>query len=67
MEIKKIDVYHLDIPLTAHYHMSGGRVMKHVDTTIVKITTKSGITGWGESCPWGPNYLPGHGKGSGLA
>ena len=63
MKIRKIDVYRVEIPLTVEYGMSGGRTWKTLDSTIVGITTESGIVGWGESCPWGPNYLPGHARG----
>lgn len=60
MKIVKIDVYQVEIPLTVEYGMSGDRIWKKLDSTIVRITTGTGIVGWGESCPWGVNYLPGH-------
>ena len=63
MKIKKIDVYQVDIPLTVEYGMSGGRIWTALDSTIVAVTTQSDIVGWGESCPWGANYLPGHAAG----
>ena len=63
MKIVKIDVYKINIPLTVEYCMSGGRIWRALDSTIVGITTQSGVVGWGESCPWGVNYLPGHAGG----
>ncbi len=63
MKIRRIDIYRVEIPLTVEYGMSGGRVWRSLDATIVGVTTESGIIGWGESCPWGPNYLPGHAGG----
>lgn len=63
MKIQAIDIFQVDIPMSHQYTMSGGRVWNSLDTTIVKITTENGLIGWGESCPWGPNYLPGHAKG----
>ena len=63
MKIKRIDVYKVDIPLTVEYGMSGGRIWTTLDSTIVAITTQNDIVGWGESCPWGANYLPGHAAG----
>lgn len=63
MKIEKIDLYRVNIPLTVEYGMSGDRIWKDLDSTIVAITTQSGVVGWGESCPWGVNYLPGHAGG----
>ena len=34
-----------------------------LDSTLVKIETDTGFTGWGESCPFGPIYLPAHALG----
>jgi L-alanine-DL-glutamate epimerase-like enolase superfamily enzyme len=31
---------------------------------VVEITTDTGVTGWGESCPFGLNYLEGFGGGA---
>ncbi|SDO55402.1 mandelate racemase/muconate lactonizing enzyme family protein [Desulforhopalus singaporensis] len=59
MEIVRIDVYRVDIPMLHQYTMSGGRTWNRLDSTVVKVVTRSGFVGWGESCPWGPNYLPG--------
>ena len=58
MKIKKIALYQVDIPLSVEYKVSGGRVRTSQDSTVVSIETDEGITGWGESCPWGTNYLP---------
>jgi L-alanine-DL-glutamate epimerase-like enolase superfamily enzyme len=70
MEIARIAVYQADLPVPGGaYHMSGGRAYPALDTTLVKIETDKGLTGWGESCPFGPVYLPAHALGvrSGLA
>ncbi len=63
MKIAKIEVYQVDLPLVMNYGLSGGRSYNRLDSTIVAVTTDSGIVGWGESCPWGADYLPGHPKG----
>ena len=70
LEIACIAVYQVDLPVPGGaYHMSGGRSYPALDSTLVKIETNRGITGWGESCPFGPVYLPAHALGvrSGLA
>jgi len=60
MKIEKISVYQVDLPLEGLFDVrfSGGRTLKTVDSTIVALETDQGITGWGETCPAGPAYLP---------
>ncbi|WP_415919881.1 mandelate racemase/muconate lactonizing enzyme family protein [Tateyamaria sp. SN6-1] len=64
MKISRITVYQVDLPLSAPYWLSGGRLkFEALDSTFVRIDTDAGITGWGEGCPWGHTYLPAHGPG----
>jgi cis-L-3-hydroxyproline dehydratase len=64
MLITEIAVYQVDLPLTAPYRLSGGRLLfERLDTTIVRVDTDEGVHGWGEVCPWGSSYLPMHGRG----
>ena len=64
MKIKKISVYQLTLPLEKPYRLSGGRLLfENLDSTFVQIEADNGVTGWGEGCPWGHTYLPGHGGG----
>ncbi len=64
MRITAIAVYALDLPLNQPYWLSGGRLkFEALDTTIVRIDTDAGISGWGEGCPWGSTYLPAFAKG----
>lgn len=64
MKIDRISMYQLDLPLRKPYQLSGGRLQfEQLDSTIVRIDTDEGITGWGEACPWGATYLPAHGRG----
>ena len=64
MKISSISIYQLTLPLTKPYRLSGGRLLfEELDSTIVRIDTDAGISGWGEGCPWGASYLPGHGRG----
>ena len=70
MQIARISVYQADVPVPGGaYHLSGGRAFPHLDSTLVKIETDAGLAGWGESCPFGPIYLPAHALGvrSGIA
>lgn len=59
MEIKKISVFQVDIPIIVPYKL-GGRWFRKLDSTIVEIETRSGIKGYGESCPWGWGYNEGY-------
>ncbi len=64
MKIKRISVYHVDLPLEHPYWLSGGRLKFEVlDATLVKIDTDAGLSGWGEGTPWGHTYVPAHGPG----
>jgi L-alanine-DL-glutamate epimerase-like enolase superfamily enzyme len=56
VKITQISVYGLELPLKEPSHLSRGRVFERLQTTFVKIDTDEGIVGWGEVCPWGPNY-----------
>jgi L-alanine-DL-glutamate epimerase-like enolase superfamily enzyme len=59
MRISRIDVHGYELRY-AHgtYVMSGGRTITSLPSTVVRIDTDSGLTGWGETCPLGATYLP---------
>ena len=64
MKITRITVWQIDLPLSAPYWLSGGRLkFERLDSTFVRIETDDGRSGWGEGCPWGESYLPAHGRG----
>ena len=64
MRIARIDVYQVDLPYAAGvYRLSGGRTYESFDATLVKISTDTGVTGWGESTPFGGSYVGAHAKG----
>lgn len=70
MKITRLTAYQVDLPLhEGSYKWSGGKSVTVFDSTIVRIDTDEGVTGWGEVCPLGPFYLPAYGAGvrSGLA
>lgn len=64
MVIRRISVWAVELPLSAPYFLSGGRLrFDKLDSTFVRIDTDDDC-GWGEACPWGESYLPAHGRGA---
>lgn len=64
MKIARIDVHQVDLPYSGgSYRLSGGRIYTGFDAAIVCITTDNGTQGWGESTPFGPNYIAAHALG----
>ena len=63
MRIAEIHVYQKDLPVDGIYTMSEGSYTS-LDSTIVQVTSDSGISGWGETCPVGPTYAPEHALGA---
>ncbi|WP_350335545.1 mandelate racemase/muconate lactonizing enzyme family protein [Coralliovum pocilloporae] len=64
MKIKRITVWQKTLPLSKPYWLSGGRLkFEALDSTILRIETDTGLSGWGEGCPWGHTYLPAFGGG----
>ena len=64
MKIKRILAYRVMLPLKeTTYKWSGGKSVTVFDSTIVAVETDGGLTGYGESCPLGPVYLPAYAEG----
>ncbi|MEM8812536.1 MAG: mandelate racemase/muconate lactonizing enzyme family protein [Pseudomonadota bacterium] len=64
MKIARIEMFQVDLPYGGGtYELSGGRVYTGFDGTIVCVTSDTGIEGWGESTPFGPNYIAAHARG----
>lgn len=64
LKIERIDVFQVDLPYSnGVYKLSGGREYTSFDATIVRVTTHDGIEGWGESTPFGPNWIASHALG----
>lgn len=60
MRIESVRAYAIDLPfLRGTYTMSGGRSASYFTTTVVQVECDSGITGFGECCTAGSNYLEG--------
>ncbi len=65
MKITKISAYRVELPLVAgNYNWSFGRSIESYDSTIVRIDTDAGISGFGEACQLGPAYLPAYAAGT---
>ncbi len=58
MPIRKVTLYQIELPQLETRSISGGRKVTALDSTILSIEVDDGSIGWGETCPWGPAYLP---------
>ena len=64
MKIRRISAFQVDLPLhEGSYNWSGGKSVAVFDSTLVRVETDAGVTGWGEVCPLGPFYLPAYARG----
>ncbi|KAJ5328371.1 enolase C-terminal domain-like protein [Penicillium brevicompactum] len=64
LSIARIDVFQATLPYSGGvYLLSGGREYRSFDATFVRITTNTGIEGWGESTPFGSTYVAAHALG----
>ena len=63
--IDRVDVHGYDLTY-AHgdYVMSAGRIVNVLPSTVVRIRTRGGLEGFGETCPLGATYLPAFGEGA---
>ena len=58
MKITRIDVFRFEYTTVGGgLVLSGGRVARSQDSTIVKVSTDEGLVGWGEECPFAPTYM----------
>ena len=62
MKITRLTLW--SVPLTSHetYYMADGKTCDTVTTTVLRIDTDAGLSGWGEVCPI-PHYLPAYAGG----
>ena len=64
MKIRRISAYRVELPLhEGSYNCSGGKSVTVFDSTVVRVDTDEGVTGYGEVCPLGPFYLPAYAQG----
>jgi L-alanine-DL-glutamate epimerase-like enolase superfamily enzyme len=65
VRIARIDIFQQIYTLAdGVFVMSGGKVAREQDSTIVRLETDDGLVGWGEQCVFSPNYLAAHGSGA---
>jgi L-alanine-DL-glutamate epimerase-like enolase superfamily enzyme len=65
MRITRVSAYRVELPLhEGSYQWSGGKSVQAFDSTIVRVDTDAGLSGWGEVCPLGPFYLPAYAAGA---
>ena len=65
MQITRISVYQADLPVRGGgFRQSSGRIWRVLDTSVVRMETDAGVTGWGETCPFGANYVPAFAEGA---
>src|SRR5207245_10644084 len=63
--IARVDVFTYRLTYVhGTYAMSGGRDISELESVVVRVTTEDGMEGFGEVCPLGPPYLPGHARGA---
>jgi len=64
MQIVGIDVFQVMLPYAGgEYKLSGDRSYNAFDASIVRVRTDQGVEGWGESTPFGANYIAAHAEG----
>lgn len=64
MKIKEIHVFSFALPVKNGPYTMGGKEIYSLNTTLLKVVTDNGLTGWGETCPLGLTYQPHHAKGA---
>lgn len=64
MKIQRIEVYQIELPYAGGtYALSSGREYTGFDATFARIVTDNDLDGWGESTPFGSNYIAAHALG----
>lgn len=64
MKIKTLSVYTANLSYAGSaYAFAGGRSFSTFLTTVVELTADTGLSGYGEVCPCGPNYMPAFAEG----
>ncbi|MEH6579561.1 MAG: enolase C-terminal domain-like protein [Amphritea sp.] len=60
MKIIEISVFHRPLPINGEPYRMALQELTSLDSTLVRITTDTGVTGYGEFCPLGAAYQPQH-------
>jgi len=64
MKIKSVSVFSHELQVVNGPYVYSGGTLGALRTCLVKITTDTGLVGWGEVCPLGPTYQPAHALGA---
>ena len=64
MKITRIRIYQVDLPLKEGSYSWADQSFPAFDSTVIAVDTEEGITGYGETCPLGPSYLPAYPEGA---
>ena len=62
MKVNSITLWSVDLTSHDTYYMAEGKTCDTVKSHILRLTTDTGLTGWGEVCPI-PHYLPAYAGG----
>jgi L-alanine-DL-glutamate epimerase-like enolase superfamily enzyme len=62
VKITRISIHQVDVPIKPAT-ISHDRVMSLFDVTLARIETDAGLEGWGDSVPWGSNFVPAFARG----
>jgi L-alanine-DL-glutamate epimerase-like enolase superfamily enzyme len=63
MQIDRITAWKVELPLVEGTFTYAGGSLSAFDSTVVRLGTDNGMTGWGECSPLGPAYLPAYAEG----
>ena len=58
MRITHIKAYEVPLGIALGPYKSARSTVSALKSTLISIETDEGLTGWGEVCPYGANYLP---------
>ncbi|HSG95096.1 MAG TPA: enolase C-terminal domain-like protein, partial [Afifellaceae bacterium] len=50
--VERLSVHHLQLPVSSPRDHGSGLVAGDVEVVLVRLETRSGVTGWGEASPW---------------
>lgn len=64
MKVTEINVYRDDFEVVNGPYVYSGGTLQALTSFLVKVTSDTGQTGWGETCPLGPTYQPAHALGA---
>jgi L-alanine-DL-glutamate epimerase-like enolase superfamily enzyme len=64
MNIAEIHLFQHELPVRNGPYIMSQTTVHSLTTTLVKVVTDTGLTGWGETCPVGPTYAPSHSAGA---